>query len=254
MDEFDADKAVDAAAGATDEFDPHKAMDVAVDTMADAVLTAADASTRLDKADAATRAAVAALDHTLMMPLGPDYNGGHYDAMNHAIVTAIYAVARGALGTIDDAAARAAAARNALAAADNALNGPAARYPPYAIQDLLRALDVAGAAASSRTDREIIGAARDALVSARNTIEPVLKEDALVMVADTSASTEPRPQGRGSDGGGSQDNECDHASTGPRPQGRGSGSQDNECDHASTGPRPQGRGSELALHGGTCTD
>ena len=132
-----------------------------------AIDTTAVALAALDAADAAARDAAAHLDDSLAVSgNNADDREPNYELAD-AMAGAMAASAHGALDAIDDAAARTAAARTALAAARNALDAAGTAKPPYVKRILQRSLDAAGAGASGAPAREAINSAREAINSAR---------------------------------------------------------------------------------------
>ena len=144
----------------------HKA-NAALDRAAE---TAANALAALDAADVATRDAATCLDDMLAVrrtPNGSEPANELADATGNA--TAV--IARGALDALDDAAARTAAARTALAAASNALATVGTAEPPHVMRILQRALAAAGAGASGSPARKAVNSARKAVNSARKAVD-----------------------------------------------------------------------------------
>ena len=158
-----------------DDPDAYECLRIVLNNLDNVVLAASDAAGRLDELAEAVRTTAASLDNAMAFPLDPVGDGGPYDAINDAMLAAIYAVLRCALGVIDDAAAGTAASRNALTAANHAMHNQDALKPPFAAYTILRALDVIGAASNNRADRRAIDAARDAFNSSRDVFEDVPK-------------------------------------------------------------------------------
>lgn len=140
----------------------HKA-NVLVDRAAE---TAAAALAALDAADTATRDAATCLDG-ILAARGDTPNGNEpASELDDATGSAMAAIARGSLDALDDAAARTAAARTALAAASNALAAAGTAEPPHVKRILQRALAAASAGASGSTARNAVNSARMAVDAA----------------------------------------------------------------------------------------